>query len=124
MNRDTETGTTWLRQQSAKCSEGLQYVVRQTRIMSLAVRHPAVPWPAKVVAACSVAYLFSPLQLIPSFIPIIGQLDDVAVIYAGMKLLRILTPRLALEECEAWADAPSSIPSAHPSLACRQEPAL
>jgi uncharacterized membrane protein YkvA (DUF1232 family) len=70
---------------------------------TLLLRHPAVPWHAKVVAACSVGYLLSPIQFIPTFIPVIGQLDDLAVLYVGMKLLRVLTPPTLLEESEAHA---------------------
>jgi uncharacterized membrane protein YkvA (DUF1232 family) len=47
---------------------------------TLLLRHPAVPWHAKVVAACSVGYLLSPIQFIPTFIPVIGQLDDLAAL--------------------------------------------
>ena len=38
----------------------------------LASRDPRVPWYTKVLAACVLAYLFSPIDLIPDFIPIIG----------------------------------------------------
>jgi uncharacterized membrane protein YkvA (DUF1232 family) len=47
-----------------------------------------VPWTAKLAASLSVGYVFSPIQLIPSFIPIIGQMDDIAVIWLGMKMVR------------------------------------
>lgn len=49
-------------------------------------------------------YLFSPIQLIPNFIPVIGQSDDLVVLIAGMKLLRILTPRPVVAECEYEAE--------------------
>jgi uncharacterized membrane protein YkvA (DUF1232 family) len=91
------------RECSSKCSEGMRFLVRQTRAMTFVLRHPAVPLHAKIVAACSVGYLLSPIQLIPTFIPVIGQLDDLAVLYVGMKLLRILTPADLMEECEARA---------------------
>ena len=39
-----------------------------------------VPWHAKMVVGCAVLYVVSPIQLIPNFIPIIGQLDDVLVV--------------------------------------------
>ena len=88
---------------SSKCSEGMRFLVRQTHAMTLVICHPAVPLYAKVVAACSVGYLLSPIQLIPTFIPVIGQLDDLAVLFVGMKLLRFLTPNDLLEECVAQA---------------------
>jgi uncharacterized membrane protein YkvA (DUF1232 family) len=91
----------WIHQQLAKGNDGLQFVMRETRIMMLLLKHPSVRWPAKFVAACSVGYIFSPIQLIPSFIPVIGQLDDLAVLIIGMKCLRRLTPPSVLAECES-----------------------
>jgi uncharacterized membrane protein YkvA (DUF1232 family) len=50
-----------------------------------------------------VSYLLSPVQLIPTFIPVIGQLDDIVVLLIGMKLLRRLTPCDVIAECEERA---------------------
>jgi uncharacterized membrane protein YkvA (DUF1232 family) len=69
------------------------------RLVSLLMKHPQVPWYGKVVAACTVGYIFSPIQLIPSFIPVIGQLDDAAVLYVGLKVLHKITPPAVLAEC-------------------------
>ena len=97
---DLASGNSWLRAHSAKWNKDLKFLMRQIRILTLLLRHPAVPWPAKLVAAGTVGYLVSPIQLIPSFIPIIGQLDDIAVLLVGMKLLRRLAPKMVLAECE------------------------
>jgi uncharacterized membrane protein YkvA (DUF1232 family) len=72
----------------------------QFRIIRRALRHPQVPWYAKVVAGCAVLYVFSPIQLIPNFIPIIGQTDDVLVVSLGIKFLRKCAPQDVLDECE------------------------
>jgi len=53
-----------------------------------------------MVAGCAVLYVFSPIQLIPNFIPIIGQMDDVLVVSLGMKFLRRSVPRSVLDDCE------------------------
>jgi len=82
-------------------------VVRQTRVMTLILRHPEVPWSAKFVAACALGYIVSPIQLIPSFIPVIGQLDDVAVLFLGAKLVRVIVPSAILAECEGRAESPT-----------------
>jgi uncharacterized membrane protein YkvA (DUF1232 family) len=71
----------------------------QIRLVSLLMKHPEVPWYGKVVAACTVGYIFSPIQLIPSFIPVIGQMDDAAVLYVGLKVLQKITPAVVLAEC-------------------------
>ena len=48
---------------------------RDVVAIALAVRDPRVPWYAKAVGACVVAYALSPIDLIPDFIPVIGYLD-------------------------------------------------
>jgi uncharacterized membrane protein YkvA (DUF1232 family) len=73
----------------------------QFRIIRRALRHPQVPWYAKMVAGCAVLYVFSPIQLIPNFIPIIGQMDDVMVVSLGIKFLRKHVPQNVLDECES-----------------------
>jgi uncharacterized membrane protein YkvA (DUF1232 family) len=84
-------------------SESLKAVARrfftQFRIVRRALRHPQVPWYAKVVAGCAVLYVFSPIQLIPNFIPIIGQSDDVLVVSLGIKFLRKYVPQNVLDDC-------------------------
>jgi uncharacterized membrane protein YkvA (DUF1232 family) len=52
-----------------------------------------------------VAYLVSPVQLIPSFIPVIGQMDEVAVLYCGMRMIRRWAPGELIAECEVRARA-------------------
>ena len=63
--------------------------------------HPQVPWHAKAVAGCAVLYVVSPIQIIPNFIPIIGQMDDVLVVTLGIKYLRRYVPQSVLDECES-----------------------
>ncbi|OYU77021.1 MAG: hypothetical protein CFE45_31150, partial [Burkholderiales bacterium PBB5] len=52
----------------------------QLRVQLLALwllfRHPATPRPVKWVAMAVLAYALSPIDLIPDFIPVLGQLDD------------------------------------------------
>ena len=43
------------------------------------LRDPRVPWRAKVAVGLLVPYLASPIDLIPDFLPVIGQLDDAAL---------------------------------------------
>ena len=52
-----------------------------------------LPWLAKAVVGFLVVYLALPFDLIPDFIPVLGQLDDVAVIAIAILLLIRLTPR-------------------------------
>jgi uncharacterized membrane protein YkvA (DUF1232 family) len=78
---------------------------KQFRIIRRALRHPKVPWYAKAVAGCAVLYVFSPIQLIPNFIPIIGQMDDVLVVSMGIRFLRRFVPKNILDDCENDARA-------------------
>lgn len=79
---------------------------REARLLTLILRHRETPWGAKLIAACTPGYLLSPVQLSPSFIPIIGQMDDVAVLLLGMKLLTVVTPEGILRECQSRVTHP------------------
>jgi uncharacterized membrane protein YkvA (DUF1232 family) len=70
----------------------------ETYALYLAYQDPRVPWYAKVVAACVVAYAFSPLDLIPDFIPVLGYLDDLILVPLGIVLaLRMIPPEVMAE---------------------------
>jgi uncharacterized membrane protein YkvA (DUF1232 family) len=69
-----------------------------------AYKNPRTPWYAKIWAAVVVAYAFSPIDLIPDFIPIVGYLDDLVLIPLGMALAIKLIPRDILEECRRLAN--------------------
>ena len=55
-------------------------------------RHPETPRPAKWVAIAVLAYAVSPIDLIPDFIPLLGQLDDLILVPLGIALVVRLTP--------------------------------
>ena len=69
----------------------------------LAYRDPRVSWPARIFAACVVAYAFSPIDLIPDPIPILGYLDDLLLIPLGVALARKMIPPAVLAECRERA---------------------
>ena len=62
-----------------------------------------MPWYAKLVAVCTAGYLSSPIQLIPSFIPVIGFSDDFFVLFLGVKLFQRIIPPGVLAECRELA---------------------
>jgi uncharacterized membrane protein YkvA (DUF1232 family) len=76
---------------------------RETYALYLAYRDPRVPWYAKLLAACVVAYAFSPIDLIPDFIPVLGTLDDLVLIPLGIALSLKLIPPQVMAECRARA---------------------
>jgi uncharacterized membrane protein YkvA (DUF1232 family) len=56
-------------------------------------KHPETPRAAKIVAVVVLAYLVSPIDLIPDFIPVLGQLDDLVIVPLGIALVTRLTPK-------------------------------
>jgi formylglycine-generating enzyme len=84
-----------------KLKSSIQRVFKEFRIMRRALVHPQVPWHAKAVVGCAVLYVVSPIQIIPNFIPIVGQMDDVLVVGLGIKYLRRCVPSSVLDECES-----------------------
>jgi uncharacterized membrane protein YkvA (DUF1232 family) len=68
-----------------------------------AARDPRVPWYAKLLAGCIVAYAFSPIDLIPDPIPVLGYLDDLVLIPLGVLAVRQMIPDHVLSECRVKA---------------------
>jgi uncharacterized membrane protein YkvA (DUF1232 family) len=75
----------------------------ETYALYLAYRDPRVPWYAKAFAACVVAYAFSPLDLIPDFVPVLGYLDDLVLVPLGIALALRMIPPAVLQECRSAA---------------------
>jgi uncharacterized membrane protein YkvA (DUF1232 family) len=71
--------------------------------VALAMRDPRVPWYARALGACIVAYALSPIDLIPDFIPVIGYLDDLVLVPLGLLLMLRLIPAEVLAEHRAAA---------------------
>ena len=67
------------------------------------MRHPRTPFLAKALAATVVVYAFSPIDLIPDFIPVLGYLDDLLILPAGVWLVSKLVPQDVAAECRAQA---------------------
>ena len=79
------------------------------RIMALSIRakltfawrmfrDPGVPLAAKAVMPGVLVYLASPIDIIPDFIPVLGQLDDLLVLFLGLGIVLWLTPRHVVED--------------------------
>lgn len=75
----------------------------ETFALYLAARHPCTPWYAKALIAIVVAYAFSPIDLIPDFIPVLGYLDDLVLVPLGIALTIRLVPPAVLAECRKRA---------------------
>jgi uncharacterized membrane protein YkvA (DUF1232 family) len=71
--------------------------------IALATRDPRVPWYAKALGACVIAYAFSPIDLIPDFVPVVGYLDDLVLVPLGLLLVLRLIPAPVMAEHRAAA---------------------
>src|SRR5918911_903695 len=71
----------------------------------LAYKDPRVPWYARLFALCVVGYAFSPIDLIPDPIPILGYLDDLVLVPLGIALAIRMIPSNVLTECREKARA-------------------
>src|SRR6476619_4947605 len=70
----------------------------------LAYRDPRVSWPARIFAGLVVAYAFSPIDLIPDPIPILGYLDDLILIPIGVMIAVHMIPPQVMEESRIKAE--------------------
>ena len=69
------------------------------KILRMALRHPGTPWHAKVIGGLSLFYLLSPVDIIPDWIPVLGQIDDIILVPAGLYAAYKLIPREVWQEC-------------------------
>ncbi len=76
-----------------------------TWTLLLAYRDPLTPWYARLLAAIVVAYALSPIDLIPDFIPVLGYLDDLILVPAGIKISLKLIPTEVVARCRIEARA-------------------
>ena len=80
----------------------------------LAARDRRTPWAARIVAGITAAYALSPIDLVPDFVPVLGLLDDLLIVPAGVWLALRLTPAPLMaayrSEAARLAERPRSWP--------------
>jgi uncharacterized membrane protein YkvA (DUF1232 family) len=76
---------------------------QETYALYLAYRDPRTPWYAKVLAGVVVAYAFSPIDLIPDPVPVLGYLDDLLLVPLGIALAIRAIPKPVLADCRQQA---------------------
>ena len=72
--------------------------------LSLAVRHPATPWYAKLVVAGSIAYAVTPVDFFPDVVPIFGFIDDLIFIPLALAFAVRFVPDAVLADCRGRAN--------------------
>jgi uncharacterized membrane protein YkvA (DUF1232 family) len=89
--------------------ESLKYKGRllkaEVYTLYLAYKDPRVPWYGRIFAVCVVGYAFSPIDLIPDPIPIIGYLDDLILVPLGIALALKMIPKEVMAEYHEQAKA-------------------
>ena len=70
----------------------------------LALKSSRTPFPGKILAALTVAYALSPVDLIPDFIPVLGYLDDALVLPGLIALTVKLIPPEVFDDCRKEAE--------------------
>jgi uncharacterized membrane protein YkvA (DUF1232 family) len=80
----------------------------ETYALYLAYKDPRTPWYARLFAACVVGYAFSPIDLIPDPIPVLGYLDDLVLVPLGIAIALKMIPSPVMTECRDKAHAAMS----------------
>lgn len=75
----------------------------ETYSLYLAARDPRTPWAARLLVLLTVAYALSPIDLIPDFVPVLGYLDDLVIVPAGIALALRLIPDEVMADARARA---------------------
>lgn len=76
-----------------------KHIKKEYEVYKLIAKHPDTPWLPKLLLGLALGYLLLPFDLIPDFIPILGQLDDVVIIPLLIFFAMKLTPARVVEEC-------------------------
>ena len=84
-------------------SERLRELKRLALTVWCAARDPRMPWAPRLLALAVAAYAFSPIDLVPDFIPLLGLLDDLLLVPLGVALVLRLTPPAIIEDARARA---------------------
>ncbi len=78
--------------------------VRELKLLRRLLLDERVPLWQKAIPVAAAVYLVSPLDLIPDVLPVVGQLDDLAVLLGSLRLFRSLVPPALIEEHLAYID--------------------
>jgi uncharacterized membrane protein YkvA (DUF1232 family) len=77
---------------------------RDAYALYIAARDPRVPWYAKVFLGLVVAHTFSPIDLIPDFVPVLGYLDDLIITPLGIALALKMIPAEVMTEARRQSE--------------------
>ena len=87
----------------AKIASLRRRLLEEVRFVRLVAGHQRTPRMAKWLAGGLIAYAFSPIDLIPDFIPVLGHLDDLVILPLGLWTLNRIIPAAVKQECRVRA---------------------
>ena len=87
-----------------KWKQSAKKLKSETLALYFAYRHPQTPWYAKAFAGLVVAYAFSPIDLIPDFILVLGYPDDLILVPMAIRIAIKMVPESVMVECRWQAE--------------------
>src|SRR6266481_5233370 len=84
--------TSWLSRPSM-----LRTLVSHVRVTLRLLREPRVPFAFKLIPVLAAGYVISPLDFVPDVLPIIGQLDDIGIVFIALETFLRFSPVDAVE---------------------------
>jgi uncharacterized membrane protein YkvA (DUF1232 family) len=72
---------------------------QEFEVYRLVLKHPKTPFIAKILLGLAIGYVLMPFDLIPDFIPVIGQLDDVVIVPLLVYMALKMIPDGVVNEC-------------------------
>jgi len=77
----------------------VQRVKNEIRVYRLVLKDERTPWLAKAFLGFAIGYFFMPFDLIPDFIPVLGQLDDLVIVPSLVFIALKLVPKEVVADC-------------------------
>lgn len=82
-----------------------KHLKQEFEVYRLVLKHPQTPWVAKVFLGLAIGYLLLPFDLIPDFIPVLGQLDDLIIIPVLVYVALLFIPQEVIQGCREQVQA-------------------
>ena len=89
----------------AKLKQRAVVLQKESYALYFAARDPRIPWYSKAFIGLIVAYAFSPIDLIPDFVPVLGYLDDLILIPLGIAAAIKMIPKVVMTDARQKVDS-------------------